>query len=650
MAKRKLHRVSDVMPKVRIDSVAEDKRFRGRRAFDVLERAQQCWMQMDSFRRDRERNKKYAYGKQWDDVVCVDGQHIREADLIRKQGNLPLKNNLIRRMIRNVKGVWRSQNSEPTCTARDRDEQKFGETMSIVLQCNMDINRMKEVNAQTLEEFLISGMAVHKKSFGWRRGNYDCWTDYVQPNNFFIDSYMKDVRGWDVSCLGEIHDVTFTELVHKYAKSPQEYNHLLEIYRSAKDYHHLNAAFEQFGYPLNNNYDFLVPQDPGLCRVIEVWQKESKARYRCHDVNSGELFKIEVEDLQDEVLTENERRRREGAELGIPEDEIPYIKYEWFVDSYWYYYILTPFGDILDEGETPYEHREHPYVFMAYPFIDGEIHSYVADVIDQQRYVNRLIMLYDFIMKTSAKGVLLFPEDSLPDDMSMDDIADEWARADGIIVFKPNKSGILPKQIANNCTQIGISELLNMQLKLFEDISGVNGALQGKPGYSGMSASLYNQQTQNATTSLLDMLDTFGAFVREGAYKDVKNIQQCYDDKKAKEIAGRSHTVVQYDAKKMGDLEFDIRIVESTATPSYRAYANDFLMKIFEMGQISLQQLLEHGDFPFADSLLQSVKSQQEQLERGETPENISPELLRQAQQGADMNAVQKARAMLSAA
>ena len=221
------------------------------------------------------------------------------------------------------------------------------------------------------------------------------------------------------------------------------------------------------------------------------------------------------------------------------------------------------------------------------------------------------------------------------------------ARADGIIVFKPNKSATIPKQIANNCTQIGISELLNMQLKFFEDISGVNGAIQGKPGFSGMSASLYSQQTQNATTSLLDLLETFSDFVKEGAYKDVKNIQQYYDDKRRCNIAGKE---ALYDPSKLSDIEFDLSITESTATPAYRAMQNDFLMKIFEMGQITLTQLLEHGDFPFADSLLQSVKSQQEQLERGETPENISPELLRQAQAGADMNAVRQAQAMLNAA
>ncbi len=646
--KTTLHRASRVMPKESYDSVAESiARRPGRKAIDVLMQAQHCWMQMDRFRRDRERNKKYAYGRQWDDVVCVDGQRMREADLIKKQGNLPLKNNLIRRMIRSVLGVYQSQAKEPTCTARDRDEQRYGETMSTVLQYCMQRNRMAKVNARSMEEFLISGFVVHRKWHGWRNNTLDCWTDYVQPNNFFIDPNMRDFRGWDVTCLGEIHDISYGELISHYARSPHDEARLREIYHYASRPEVVRSALQQFGYPIGDRADFFVPDDTAMCRVIEVWRKESKARYRCHDVNSGEIYKIETADYADQVLRVNELRREQGLALGIPEEEIPYIRAEWFIDSYWYYYFLTPFGDIIEEGETPYEHHEHPYVFAAYPFIDGEIHSFVADVIDQQRYVNRLIMLYDFIMKTSAKGVLLFPEDALPDGMSMDDIADEWARADGIIVFKPNKSATIPRQIANNCTQIGISELLNMQLKFFEDISGVNGAIQGKPGFSGMSASLYSQQTQNATTSLLDLLDTFSDFVREGAYKDVKNIQQYYDDRRTCNIAGRQAV---YDPAKLSDVEFDLSITESTATPAYRAMANDFLMQIFSAGQITLQQLLEHGDFPFADSLLQSIRSQQEQMARGEAPQGLPQGLVDQARQGADMAAVDRARGMMAAA
>ena len=175
----------------------------------------------------------------------------------------------------------------------------------------------------------------------------------------------------------------------------------------------------------------------------------------------------------------------------------------------------------------------------------------------------------------------------------------------------------------------------------------MNGALQGKPGWSGMSASLYSQQTQNATTSLLDLLESFSQFVIDAAYKDVKNMQQYYDTKRVFNIAGKSGAQIEYDPKKIRDIEFDLSIIESTSTPAYRMMANDFLMEIWRSQQISLQQLLEHGDFPFADELLQSLKSQQEQLENGQTPEGVSPEIMQQAQQGANMEAVNKAYGML---
>lgn len=624
-----------------IDTVAfSEKHFGDRRAFDVLMEAQHYWNQMDDFRHDRERNKRYTYGFQWDDVICVDGKKMSEENYIKAQGNVPLKNNLIRRLVRNVLGVYRSQLKEPTCTARDRDEQKLGETMSTILQCNMQLNRMNEVNARSMEEFLISGFIVHRKSYGWRNGKEDCWTDYVQPNNFFIDNNMRDFRGWDVTCLGEVHDVSFGQLCEQFAHTPQEYRRLKEIYKWAAHREYIASYAERFGYSRLENYDFLLTSEPGRCRVIEVWRKEQKPRYRCHDYQNGDIFKIEVSDYEEQVAQVNRERMQMAKEAGMPEDEVPLIKATWFVDDYWYFYYLSPFGDILKEGETPFEHVSHPYVFKAYPFIDGEIHSFVADVIDQQRYTNRLITLYDWIMRASAKGVLLMPEDCLPDGVSMDDIAESWAEFNGIIVYKPSQSRQVPQQVANNSTNIGITELLNLQLKFFEDISGVNGALQGKPGFSGQSAAMYNQQVQNSTMALLDMLECFSQFTIDGAYKDVKNMQQFYDTKRVFNIAGKSGAQIEYDPKKIRDVEFDLSITESTSTPAYRQLANDWLMQLWQAQAISVEQLLEFGDFPFADELLQSIKSQKEQIEQGGMPEAISPQLMQQAQHGANMQAV----------
>lgn len=644
MPKEKLHKLSKVAPRQEeMDSVREQKRMGDRRAFHILMEAQRYWNNMSRFRKDRERNKRYNYGDQWQDIVQVGCKSMTEEEYIKAQGNVPLKNNLIRRLVRNVLGVYRSQSKEPTCVARDREEQSYGETMSTVLQCNMQLNSMQEMYARSMEEFLISGLVVHRKWFGWRDGKLDCWTDYVQPNNFFMDNNMRDFRGWDVSCLGEVHDESFATICTQFAESPEDYERLARIYRLASDRSNILDNCSQWGYSRVKNVDFLFTNEPGRCRVVEVWRKEQKPRYFCHDYNNGDVYKIEVEDYGDMVEAENADRLRRGKESGIPEEEIPLIEATWRMDSYWYFYYLTPFGDILKEGETPYMHQSHPYVFKAYPYIDGEVHSFVADVVDQQRYTNRLIMMYDWIMRASAKGVLLVPEGCLPDGMSLNDFAEEWSRFNGVIMYKPKAGVPAPQQISNNSTNIGISELLNIQLKFFEDISGVNGALQGKPGYSNMSGVLYSQQTQNATTSLLDLLDSFSSFVKEGAKKDVKNIQQYYDNKRVFNISGKSSSLTEYDPQKIRDVEFDLSIVESTSTPAYRAIANEFLMELWRSNQINVQQLLEVGDFPWADRLLQSIKSQAEQVVNGAAPAGIPPELMRQAQEGANMDAVNRA-------
>ena len=636
--KGKLLAMSRIVPRddepAEIDSVAASKRFGDRRAFHLLMEAQYYWNQMDDFRKERERNKRYTYGAQWDDVICVEGKSMTEEMYIQKQGNIPLKNNLIRRLVRNVIGVYRGQSKEPTCTARDRNEQKLGETMSTILQCNMQLNRMNNLYARTMEEFLISGLIVHRKSYGWRNGKEDCWTDYVQPNNFFIDNNMRDFRGWDVSVIGEVHDISFGQLCEQFASTAEEYGKLKEIYHLAANRDYISSFAERFGYSRLQNFDFLFTNDPSRCRVIELWRKEQKPRYRCHDYQNGDIFKIDIEDYRSEVVSVNEERLQMAKSVGMPEDEVPLIDATW----YWYFYYLTPFGDILREGETPYEHGSHPYVFKAYPFIDGEIHSFVADVIDQQRYTNRLITLYDWIMRASAKGVLMMPEDCLPDGVSVEDIAESWTEFNGVIVYKPSRTGKAPEQVANNSTNIGITELLSLQLKFFEDISGVTGALQGKPGFSGESAAHYNQQTENATKSLLDLLDSFSDFVIDGAYKDVKNMQQFYDSKRVFDIAGKDSALIEH----VRDVEFDLSITESTSTPAYRILANDFLMQLFNSQAISLEQLLEHGDFPFADELLQSINSQKEQLEQGKMPDGISPQLLQQVNRGVNMDTVNR--------
>ncbi|MDE6843978.1 MAG: hypothetical protein K2J24_10685, partial [Muribaculaceae bacterium] len=94
----------------------------------------------------------------------------------------------------------------------------------------------------------------------------------------------------------------------------------------------------------------------------------------------------------------------------------------------------------------------------------------------------------------------------------------------GIIPYRPRPGVPLPQQVSGSVGNLGITELLSVQMKMLEDISGVNAALQGKLDSGSVSGTLFNQQTQNSLTSLLDILESFDAFVLDAACRDADNI------------------------------------------------------------------------------------------------------------------------------
>ena len=150
-----------------------------------------------------------------------------------------------------------------------------------------------------------------------------------------------------------------------------------------------------------------------------------------------------------------------------------------------------------------------------FPLTDGEIHAFVEDVIDQQKYVNRLITIIDHIMNASAKGVLLFPEASLPDGFSWRELRHLWANSNSIIPYTPDESGAVPQQIIARNTDIGAYQLLNTQMNLIEDISGVPGVLRGQAVSGQAGVKLYESQLENADTALADIYESFGSFRRQ---------------------------------------------------------------------------------------------------------------------------------------
>ena len=588
------------------------------KALDVLYEAEQAWSSLSRFRDYADRCRKYTYGNQWGDIIYNPDKkkYVSEEQYIRDQGKVPLKNNMIRQLVKTVVGQFGSNQTQPVCVASDRDEQKLGEMMTIIMRYAYSINKMWEIDRRTFEDYVIAGIAAHKSYYGWNAAlnKEDAFVNVVPDNRIFFDTNMKDFRYWDCSLIGEIHDISFGDLLANFSDgNVEKVERLREIYASATA-DTLTQYYNDLMPESDTSLSFLVPRDNGLCRVIEVWRKESKLRVKCHDTLEGSYYKIDYEELP-VIQAINAERILQGVSQGIPQEDIPVIETENFVDRYWYARWLSPYGHILKEMETPYWHKSHPYTLSIYPFNGGMVHSFVSDVIDQQRYINRLITMIDFIMGSSAKGVLLFPEDQIPDGMTIEDIADEWTRYNGVILFKAKPGAQMPQQISANATNVGAYELLNLQLRLLQEISGVHGALQGKTPSSGTAATLYAQEAQNSATNLVDLSSSFNAFREERDTKLMQVIQQFYSDKRYVNISGNEYSeeAKYFDPEKVRDVHFDLTITESQATPTFRQVTNDLLLELFRAGAIDVKQLLENGAFPFADRLLQSINKKEEE-------------------------------------
>lgn len=182
---------------------------------------------------------------------------------------------------------------------------------------------------------------------------------------------------------------------------------------------------------------------------------------------------------------------------------------------------LAPDGTVLLRHNSTRADGSHPFVIKLYPLTDGEVHSFVEDVIDQQKSINRVLVLIDAMMATSAKGALIFPIDQLPRNMKIDDVAEQWASPDGVILVN-GQGRAYPQQIHTNPADSGAYLILETRLKMMEDITGVGDTLLGRNVAANTGSALYDARVRNASLAITDLLESFIAFVQSRNRKIAK--------------------------------------------------------------------------------------------------------------------------------
>ena len=597
-------------------------------SLDILTYAGQCNDAFQSYRRQADRSARYYKGEQWGDPVevkdcfgCV--KTMTEEDYIKSQGRPALKHNLIRPIVRNVVGQFRSSPYKSVVYSSDEGGQLAADQMSVRLNDVLRYNDSVERDAREYESYLVTGAGVYVTGYA-----FDATLRQPMPffkaldyHRYFQNPDASDVAGKDVHFCGDFVDVPLDEVKSMYAHNRAQERALEDIY------HHesyvLPVMYDAFVQANPAAKSFLGTANDGNCRVVRVCRMEGFWDLTVHDYAdaSFETYSTrEFPDKESEIEAEISRRRAIADEIGVDyEDGANRLKiaYEKKYVRRWVYYHLSPWGHVLWQAENPYQHNGHCYVAKFYPLFQGQVYGMVYDLIDQQRMVNRMLINLDFAMSASQQGVLIVDEGSIPDDMDLEDIADEWVKYRGVIKLKLKDGAQIPVQLAGHQVNIGQFEMVNLMMKLMMDISGVQGAMQGKAAVAGTPASLYMEQVNNAQINVLDYAESYAWFLEQRDYKLIQIIQQFMGDGYSPAPEGSSEEAKHYNAAEVRKYKMKNQIRRGMDSAVVRLFHQQLIANLLMNGASTIQQYAQMG-IPFGQDLLEKLGQAQTQIQNGQ--------------------------------
>ena len=628
-------------------------------SLDILETVDTTWSAGAPFRRQTERSSRYYKGEQWKDKVVIrhrDGttETLTEEEYIERQGKPALKQNLIRPLVVNVIGQLRQNAYKSTIFARTANGQKAADMMTAALEGVHSMNNKNERDARLFETFLVSGAAIYNTGYKFddeRKMPYPYYKA-VDPSRYFQTIAASDVCGEDVDFCGDFFDTSLIEVKRMYAKTRKQEQEIEEIYGTSTRRDVVPNL--QFVTPNTENVSPRISLGTGECRVIRVCRKEGHWDLAVHDYSdaSWETYNLKTHpQIKAKIDTEIARRKQMAKEIGVDYEDGSnrlLIEYEERYVTSWVYYHLSPWGHILWTQDSPYDHNSHSYIAKFYPLFGGQAYGMVYDLIDPQRSINRNYIMHDFITSAAAKGVLLVPEEAIPDDMDIEDIADEWSKYNGVIKYRAKDGVKQPEQVVARNFNVGQFDVINLQMKLMHDISGVHEASQGKSLGTGTSSSLYQQAVQNSHVNVLDYMESFAWLLMQRDYKMVQIIKQFYNDAIELPTAGKSRESINYDPALVRNFDYYNEMSKGNDTPVARMYLDTLLFQMLQQKLITLEMYLEESTAPFSDSLLQKVKAMQGQVAGGQMPSQEQIAALSQGIPQSSNGAMEQVQQMLT--
>jgi hypothetical protein len=576
--------------------------------FDLVQEARLAWDALYDWRTRRARTRNYFRNKPNETTKDVNGYTVFEDDVVSDQGRIPLHLSRMGKIINNLQGQYRSINMQRMAYGRNREDNEAADQMTEALRAANDVNEAQELDAAEILEMIIGGLYGWKNTFPWvpRWKRNDVYIQNIDGTRFFYNADMSDVRTHDMYLCGELHDISLDDLIAQFAKTPEDEERIRKLCIDNKSWAASQSPYV-VGFNSRDTMSFYQPVDNRKNRVIELWKVEYAWNNFLIDHTSG---KCEVSDMSpDQVNVLNRMREDDALKMGLTPP--PPIEQEPKYEQVWKVYFLTPQGNVLFSGQTPYDHENNPYTIGFAETLDGEVWGPGEEMIEPQRHINRINSMIDYAIGTAAKGVLLVPDDCIPAGMTIDDIAAEWSRFGGVIKFTPRPDGKMPEQVVQNAIPEGIFTWLQNMYNDMREMSGVQEANMGTAPMAGTPATSYIKQIEMGQITNRKFFDSFFAVRRRRDLKTVQLIAQYYNTVTMISVSGKradGSKFVTYDPSRIRDIEWDLIVTEASDTPTTRQQMEEFLLGFLNANRITFGQYLQMSSHPKADLMMNIIQ------------------------------------------
>ena len=575
----------------------------GTKAEELIRSSEQYHSGLADMRSRYEEVRRYVRRDHWSNLVNdpdnPGGPKITERALIERKGRTAVMFMQMEAIRRNLRGQYRRSRADRHVFAVNRANEDAVRQVNLAMRGVYRQNRMPTLEVDGFEDISMSGAEC------WRIGiefdpmlNRDeVRVDLLDVNRLFFNSDIRDRRLSGLRQVGYLHDFTIDQIVTQFAVDENgDYDE--KKAEEIKDHYGDSVGTTNWAQYNPNSGGFYDTGHSGLYRVIEVWEAAEEVVKYVHDPAEG------TQEVLDESIGDIASLNADRREAGMPELKIINRR-----EEVWHYYYMSPHGFMLADGLTPYWHDSHPFVIGLLNWKDAETWGIYEAIIHPQRWLNRMMVLYDELLAGTAKGTLRIPSTSIPEDSSAEEIATAHSTPNSAFVYEShpsrNPTGAYPEQITRSSVPNEVFALLPILKDWIQEVSGAKGPISGDDPERKTTASQYQMQIDQGLLANLDIFESHYECLNEVDEKVVACMMQAYEEKRPLATEDEQNVI-----------EFSLGKVQDS--PTMRMMWDADLKELLVAGKIDDDTFYEFWSHPLAAQLKRYM-----QEKGGPTPEQL---------------------------